>query len=477
MASRIRGSRSAEAAAGHPRAAAVRPPPPARRTVIIAGNGLEDQNRAASELPLDATRNTDDGHPPPLIHSGRRARRLHAVSSRVRGVPSRRRTSGQGITADQWRRVRRYLNDHRYELTSAAAELYPGVDRVAPTPLQSPADWRLSAPVSLTDVSLRWDPTAPPARVDGTEPQSQAVRPVASGGRRLVDYAEALAELDPPRLLENRTCYRLTGVSLRGGARLTFGVSTYFAGLSVGEAAAHEFAAWHMNRPARPRLADLPFRDLAGHPADLAGRAVNPAISMLTLRRERDGRSTFLLHHRDAAQVAHGGGLYQVIPVGVFQPSRDTSAALRADFDLWRCAAREYSEELLGGAETYGEGGEGSAAFDYEAWPFYRSLASARAAGMIRSYLLGLGVDPLSLATDILAVTVIDGAAFDEIFAALAARNAEGAIAGGAGGATGFAFTQANVERFAGREPMQAAGAAVLTLAWRYRGQLTTGQQ
>jgi hypothetical protein len=374
------------------------------------------------------------------------------------------------MSPDHWRRVRRYLNDHRHVLTREAGELYPGLGTLGPTPLRQPADWRLPAPVSLAEVGLTWDPTAPPVRVDGTEPQSQALRPVVAGGRRLVDYAEALAELDPPKLLENRTCYRLTGVTSGGAVRLTFGVSTYFAGINVGEAVAHELAAWHMTRAARPRLADLPFRDLAGHPADLAGRAVNPAISMLTLRRDRDGAITFLLHHRDAGRVAHGGGLYQVIPVGVFQPASDTGAALQRDFDLWRCVVREYSEELLGTAETYGEDGT---AFDYDAWPLYRSLRRARADGSVRSYLLGLGVDPLSLAADILAVTVIDAAVFDEVFADMVASNAEGRVLGVAGG---FAFTQANVERFVTSEPMQAAGAAALFLAWQHRGKLTAAQ-
>jgi hypothetical protein len=149
------------------------------------------------------------------------------------------------------------------------------------------------------------------------------ILPSQEGKHREFPPAGALAELDPPRLLENRTCYRLTGVTFGGAPRLTFGVSTYFAGINVGEAVAHEFAAWHLSRAARPRLADLPFRDLAGHPAGLAGRAVNPAISMLTLRKDRDGGITFLLHRRDAAQVVHGGGLYQVIPVGVVQPSSE----------------------------------------------------------------------------------------------------------------------------------------------------------
>jgi hypothetical protein len=370
---------------------------------------------------------------------------------------------------DQWRRVRRYLNGHRYELTQAAAGLYPGLSRVRATPLLCLAGWLPPEPVSLSDVKLKYNPEVTPPRVDGTEPQAQAVRPVGTGGRRFTDYAAALAALDPPRLLENRICYRLTTLTCGDGASaMMFGPSTYFAGINVGEAVAHEFAAWHMSGATRPRLADLRLRDLVGNPADLTGRAVNPAISMLTLRKNRDGTMTFLLHHRDCAQVVHGGGLYQVIPVGMFQPSSDTGAALLNDFDLWRCAVREYSEELLGTPETYGVGSE---AFDYDAWPLYRAVTKARDDGSLRSYMLGTGVDPLSLAADILAVTVIDADVFDDVFDDLVASNPEGQVLGQ--DTSGFAFTHGNVERFGTREPMQAAGAALLTLAWQHREQLT----
>jgi hypothetical protein len=371
---------------------------------------------------------------------------------------------------DQWRRVRRYLNDHRHELTQAADGLYPGLGRVRPTPLLCLAGWLPPEPVSLANIELTWDPAVPTPRIDGTEPQARAVRPEGAGGLRFADYADALAALDPPRLLENRLCYRLASVTFDdGAAAMTFGPSTYFAGINVGEAVAHEFAASCLGGANRPRLSDLPLRDLVGNPADLTSRAVNPAISMLTLRRSDDG-TTFLLHHRDAEQVVHGGGLYQVIPVGVFQPSSDTAAALRNDLDLWRCAVREYGEELLGSPETYGDG---TGDFDYGAWPLYRAMTKARDDGRLRCYLLGLGVDPLSLAADILAVTVIDAEVFDDVFAALVASNAEGQVLGHDGhDSHGFAFTQGNVERFAAHEPMQAAGAAALTLAWQHREEL-----
>jgi hypothetical protein len=388
-----------------------------------------------------------------------------------------------GAGPDEWRRVRRYLNDHRHELTRAADGLYPDMDRVGPTALFCPAGWVPAAPVSLADVTLNWHPEVPPPRVDGTEPQARALLPRPADGPRFADYADALAGLDPPRLMENRFCYRLTDAGFgSGGAALAFGPGTYFAGINVGEAVAHEFAAWRLREAvsddgtaAAPRLSDFPLRDLVGNPADLTSRAANPAISMLTLRRDRDGAMSFLLHHRDPARVVHGGGLYQVIPVGVFQPSGGTPAALREDFDLWRCCVREYGEELLGHAESYGDG------FDYESSPLYRALSAARREGSLASYVLGVGVDPLSLATDILAVTVIGAEVFDDVFSGVVGANAEGVVLGDDStdperrppGTSGFAFTGSNIERFVSGEPMQAAGAAVLWLAWRHRDRLT----
>jgi hypothetical protein len=52
------------------------------------------------------------------------------------------------------------------------------------------------------------------------------------------------------------------------------------------------------------------------------------------------------------------------------------------------------------------------------------------------------------------------------------ASNAEGTVLGH--GTGGFPFTADTVERFVRQEPMQAAGAAVLTLAWNHRERLAS---
>jgi hypothetical protein len=218
-----------------------------------------------------------------------------------------------------------------------------------------------------------------------------------------------------------------------------------------------------------PGPGSLPFRASVGDPVDLARRPAGLAISTLTLRRLPSGEASFLLHWRDPVRVTHAGGLYQVMPVGIFQPADDHPASVRGDLSLWRGMVREFSEELLGTPEDYTALGT---PVGYDRWDFYRRLTSARENGQLRVWCLGLGADPLTLAADILTVAVFDAGLFDAEFAGLVTANAEGRIVTGHG-TTGFPFTAEVVARFAGgTEPMQAAGAATLQLAWKHRALL-----
>ncbi|MFB9718942.1 hypothetical protein [Planobispora longispora] len=374
-----------------------------------------------------------------------------------------------------WREVRRHLNGHRHDLARAADRLYPDLPRVGSTHLLTRPDWTPAEPLDLRRIALRWTGRSPAPAVTGREEEAASALPPGAGS-----YAEAMGALDRPGMFENRTCYRLLDVAW---PELGFTRGHYFDGVDVGEAAAHEFAAARLlgevtgerrgetageGRGAAlgesPGKAELPFRSLVADPTDLRLRTVLPAVSMLTLRRDsRTGAMTFVLHWRDPARVAHGGGLYQVMPVGVFQPAEETPHAEAADFDLWKCAVREYAEEFLGRPEAYGD------AFDYETWPLYRELTDARESGRLRSFVLGMGVDPLTFATDILAVTVIEADAFDAVFGDITATNEEGRVVG----ARGIPFDDDSVSRYVHHEPMQAAGAAVLELAWKHRHALS----
>ena len=64
----------------------------------------------------------------------------------------------------------------------------------------------------------------------------------------------------------------------------------------------------------------------------------------------------------------------------------------------------------------------------YGSWPFARHMAAALGRGQIRVWCLGLGVDPLTYATDLLTVAVIDSWVFDELFSQEPRGNAEGSV-------------------------------------------------
>ncbi|MES9536108.1 hypothetical protein [Actinomadura sp. NPDC000600] len=326
-----------------------------------------------------------------------------------------------GLSAGEvrWRRERAALNDARGPLGEVADGLYPDVPRVAETPLLCRDAWIPGAPIPLEEIRLEWeDRPAPPAVADPAEGLPDGYR----------TYAEAVAALAPPKVFEDRPSYRLVAAD---PPVLRLGPARYFDAVNVGESVAHELAAG---------VAGLPLRDRVGDPCDLARRPALPAVTTVTVT--TSGR--YVLHRRDPAKVAHAGGLYQVMPVGVFQPLGGEPP------DLWQCMVREYSEEFLGADEDYGDG------FVQEDWPFHRAMTAARHEGRIRAHFLGLGVDPLTLALDLLTVVVIEDGLFGELFGGLVAVNDEGEV---------------SMAPFGGAvpRPMQPAGAAALGLARRHR--------
>jgi len=356
-----------------------------------------------------------------------------------------------------WLRVRSYLQQHRHELALAAAEEKPARAKLAGTPLLAVPGGQPARPVPLQDIGLDFHPAD---GVPALASYRDGAAPARADGTRYLRYSDAVRELAAPAVFENRATYRLTEAGLAGPApRLGFTLGRYFDGIDTGEAAAHDYAASRLDgRPAA-------LRARLGDPCDLRRRPVNLAISTLTLRLHRaTGQATFLLHWRDPALVGHAGGLYQVIPVGVFQPSGEAAWNERVDFSLWRCMIREFAEELRGRPEDYDSE---VCPVDYGSWPFARRMTEALDRGQIRVWCLGLGVDPLSYATDLLTVAVIDSGTFDELFSLHPRRNAEGQVLAAREFAAGV------IDRLVTREPVQAAGAAVLRLAWTHRDVLT----
>ena len=385
----------------------------------------------------------------------------------------------------QWLRVHAYLNRYRHDLAVRAAAGYPAADRVAGTPLLAPPAWRPRIPVPLGDVRLEFREEAPAPRVTDVADIAPELLPARADGTRYRRYSDVVRELVSPAIFENRSTYRLLDADLAGERpHLTFTRGRFFDGVDVGGPAAHEFAAADWPRgddppatprawprgddpPATPRRHALRLRRVIGDPWDPAARPAVIAAGALTLRHDRAaGTASFPLHWRDPARVGHAGGMYQVIPVGIFQPSGEAPWNEANDFDLWRGMLREFAEELLGADEDHGSE---RAPIDYDRWPFARAMTDALRDGRIRAYCLGLGADPLTFALDLLTAVVIDAPLYDELFGELAERNAEGTVL------KPRPFDEPTIAELIANEPVQAAGAALLRLAIAHRGLLLGG--
>jgi hypothetical protein len=364
---------------------------------------------------------------------------------------------GRTPSEEQWVRVSDYLSGNRYSLAVKAEREYPDAARLAGTPLLSAPAWRLTAPIPLERIRLEFRPQTPPPMLPDVASVAPFALPTRADGTRYRRYCDVVESLAAPAVFENRPIYRLVAADLTGDdPRLAFARGRFFDGVNVGGPAAFEYAAAALGITGRGA-----YREAFGDPTNLNVRSSAMATSALTLRYDRAaGTATFPMHYRDPALVGHAGGLYQVIPVGIFQPSGEAAWNEANDFDLWRGLLREYAEELLGASEEHGSE---DAPIDYPAWPLARSMTDALATGQIRAYCLGLGTDPLTFAMDLLAVVVIDAPLYDELFGALVADNAEGVVI------APRPFDEAAITELTANAPLQAAAAALLTLAHRHR--------
>jgi hypothetical protein len=382
-------------------------------------------------------------------------------------VPNTEADPERTASEREWLRVNQYLRDHRFGLAVRAAGCYPAAARVAGTPLLARPEWLPAAPIPLADVAATFHPGGPRPRITTADVETinPDLFPERPSGTRYPRHSAVIGALAPPAVFENRLTYRLTSADLVSQhPRLEFTLGRFFDGTDVGGAAGYEYAAAELGVIDEQRL-----RDAIKDPCDLTARPNAMAVGALTLRYDRDaGTAQFPLHWRDPKLVGHAGGMFQVIPVGIFQPSGEAEWNVAHDFDLWRGLLREFAEELLGADEDHGSE---TAPVDYDGWPFARRMTDALAddapdGARIRAWCLGLGADPLTFAMDLLTVVVIDAPLYDDLFGTGVTENAEGTVL------PLRPFTEASVADLVGGHPVQAAGAALLTLALRHRAAL-----
>lgn len=367
---------------------------------------------------------------------------------------------------DEWRQIRSSLDRHRRELAVLAESLYrdhriPGLKNTGV--ISSPA-WIPDAPVPLDEITLTLDSVVAEPRVTGEEQEGAAVRPLANIDARYRRYHDAIRDLAAPRLFENRLCFRLVGLGWTQ-PRMRFGQMGFFDAVDTNEAVAHEFAAHHLaidgdSEAVMPRasMRRLTFRKLIADPLDLSRRPLMGAIGTLTIR---GGDSpSVVLHQRDSASVAGGGGMAHLLPAGIFQPSSVIPAAIAADFSIWRNIQREYAEELLGHDEYDGSGRP----IRYDELEPFTTMHDALRDGHIRVFCLGVTLDALTLAGDILTVAIIAPGTYDELFANAVDTNSEGSVP-----ARAFPFEENTLTWLGESKRLSPGAAAALHLAWTHR--------
>ncbi|MBN9735401.1 transcriptional regulator [Pseudonocardia sp. P1] len=373
---------------------------------------------------------------------------------------------------DRWRQVRQALGLRRRALAVAAESLYP--DHRLPgctgTGVIADPSWIPAAPIPLEHIVLDLLDDAP-RMISGIEPDSAAVRPLRDTSRRYRRYSHAIRDLARPSLFENRLTFRLLDVDWSlPDQQLSFGTMGFFDGLDVNEALAHETAQEFLARNAsggleigRPSWRRLAFRKLVADPFDLRRRPMMGAIGTLTVR---GGDSpSVVLHARDGLHVAGGGSMIHLLPAGIFQPSSVLPESVATDFSVWRNMQREFAEEVLGHDEYDGTG----APVDYDRSPF-ADLDAAVTDGRLRAYCLGVTLDALTLAGDILTVVVLDPDLHDRLFADSVDRNTEGTIP-----ARRIPFERNTIDRLSDAQRLSPGAAAALHLAWQHRDTLLGG--
>lgn len=366
-----------------------------------------------------------------------------------------------------WRETRGLLNARRRALTDVAARLYAPELRLGDTGLLAGPGWVLDRPRDLGTIGPRFGSSPETPALTGGEDEASPCLPLKSDDGRYGRYSHAIRDLVPPRLFDNRLSYRLVGLDWSASeAQMTFGFTSYFEMIDVCELLAHETALAHavpgQDTVTQPSWRRMAWRKLLANPFDLTRRALLPSIDTLTIRRNRSGSPSLILHQRDAERVAIAGELLHIMPAGVFQPSSVLPAAAEADLSLWRNVMREYSEEFLGNPE---HGGDGKP-IDYDTVEPFRSLDQARRAGTLQAYCFGIALDALTLAGEILTATVIDADVYDDVFAGLVSDNTEGRVA-----ATTVPFEEHTIRRLLSDQMYHLAPAAAgcIELAWKHR--------
>lgn len=292
---------------------------------------------------------------------------------------------------DKYVHLGRHFLQERHVLAQFSKQFYRTVDETPDWPLVARDGWRLERPLEISentvvDQFLPWVTYPAPTPLPGLNAR----------------YSQIRRLLSPSSILPfNGDCYRLSQVDMNdeGRACFSYGPCSYFDYYDTCEIHALKMSALQLGEPGPP-CADI---------LDLESKASVPGINTLTIFKNyhphgQEPRGYFLLHRRSSKTVQAGGTLH-VVPSGQHQPSQ-AHYGRDEDVSIWRTMVREFCEEIYGVPEAHSL--RISPGDQLVSQPFRKIVDPIFRSGAARSFLLGVGLDPVTAKAEILVVTVVD---------------------------------------------------------------------
>jgi hypothetical protein len=374
---------------------------------------------------------------------------LAALAAVVIVIPTYRAAAPARVARnlDKFRERYQFLRDNQIVLGQRAQQARLGDVHYPDIPLFTQPGWILQAPIEIdgVNIDLRSDVShvsANPRKLKGLS---------LAGALR---YSEALQKLNPDSPYFNGTIYSPVSIDASDGSlAMAFETGKYFDYIDTSEVLA--FAA-SLRKGAKLRAQREQTDTFA-----LEERVAS--LGVLTLTVLTDGAQNEMLLHKRSGKFVVGDALYHVVPAGEFAPSDIGLAAIEEDFDLWRNIMREYAEEYLGMPDAQGQGGR---RIDYANASPFKDLSAARSDGRLHVFVLGVGLDPLTLKPELLTVAVFERACFDEIFPRPFSVTDEGIIL------EGIPFNEKAVHDYVKHSGVRSGAKACLKLTWAHRREL-----
>jgi hypothetical protein len=312
----------------------------------------------------------------------------------------------------RWTEATLYLAAHRDVLATLGKRYHRAIDETPDKPLIGRRDWLLDEPVQITR-------SAPASRFDHAIPDVE--------GRRLqglpVDYTELKMQLSSGTNFNNGDSFRMLDVAPNAQSlEFTFGCGKYFNYLNTCEALGAELADFAVRFPSdverlrsdlsTPFPSSLPHRGLPADIMDFSNRSAFVGVNCLLMMRnysdhhvgDEGRRDVFALHDRGKTTL-EAQNCTHVVPAGGHQPMTEEFGDER-EFGLWSTVVREFCEELFNKEEASRMRGLGESFLDHRnVRPLIRAFFDSGAA---RSFLLGVGLDPVSTKPEILVALVVD---------------------------------------------------------------------